>query len=49
MAKVWKIAPGAGADDWDVFRARSCIGLGWLPSANYRNYKTKGEVLRALK
>ncbi|MGH2448376.1 MAG: hypothetical protein ACREU3_04145 [Steroidobacteraceae bacterium] len=48
MVQVWKIAPGESAEDWDLFREHSCIGLGWLVDSNYRNYRSEGEVLTAL-
>lgn len=47
MVQVWKIAPGRGAEDWDLFRSHGCIGLGWLDS-DYRDYDSEEEVLAAL-
>jgi hypothetical protein len=47
MANVWKIAPGEHAEDWQVFRQRGCIGLGWLTGSDYGSF-SKTEVLRAL-
>ncbi len=48
MAQVWKIAPGNGAEDWELFRKHGCIGLGWqLP--DYKQYGSEAAVLAALK
>jgi hypothetical protein len=49
MVQAWKIAPGVGAEDWDLFREHGCIGLGWLVDSDYRNYDSEDEVLAALK
>jgi len=49
MAKVWKIAPGKHAEDWDLFREHGCIGLGWLERRDYRDFKNEDDVLSALK
>jgi hypothetical protein len=47
VERVWKIAPGQHADDWDLFRDNGCIGLGWrLP--DYSKYNSEKEVLKAL-
>ena len=48
MALVWKIAPGVGAEDWDLFRKHGCIGLGWLEDSDYRDYASEKDVLAAL-
>ena len=48
MVQVWKIAPGEGAEDWDLFREHGCIGLGWLVDSDYRDYRSEDEVLAAL-
>lgn len=48
MVQVWKIAPGVGAEDWDLFRESGCIGLGWLVDSDYRDYRSEDEVLAAL-
>jgi hypothetical protein len=48
MAQVWKIAPGKGAEDWDLFRENGCIGLGWLVDSDYRDYRSEDEVLATL-
>ena len=29
VTKVWKIAPGEGAEDWKLFQEYGCIGIGW--------------------
>ncbi len=48
MVQVWKIAPGRGAENWDLFREHGCIGLGWLEDADYRDYGSEDQVLAAL-
>ena len=48
MARVWKIAPGDNANDWDVFRVNQCIGIGWLPESDYRDFPDAAEALAAL-
>ncbi len=48
MVPVWKIAPGVGAQDWDLFREHGCIGLGWLADSDYRDFGSVEEVLAAL-
>jgi len=48
MVQVWKIAPGEGAEDWDLFRKHGCIGIGWLTGSDYRQYRSENEVLAAL-
>jgi HNH endonuclease len=48
MARVWKIAPGDNANNWDVFRANRCIGIGWLPESDYRDFPDASEALAAL-
>ena len=47
MVQVWKIAPGQGAEDWELFRKHGCIGLGWQLQ-DYSQYRSKKEVLAAL-
>lgn len=49
MTQVWKVAPGVGAEDWDVFRKTGCIGVGWTRLNDYRRFETEGEILLALK
>jgi len=48
MDWVWKIAPGKGAEDWDLFRDHNCIGIGWLVDSDYRHFQSKDEVLAAI-
>jgi hypothetical protein len=48
MVQVWKIAPGEGAEDWDLFREQGCIGLGWLELPDYHQYASEQDVLAAL-
>lgn len=48
MAKVWKIAPGEHAEDWEVFKQQGCIGLGWLTDDDYQSFESEDEVLREL-
>lgn len=48
MSKVWKIAPGDNANDWDIFRVNDCIGIGWLPESDYRDFLSVSDALDAL-
>jgi hypothetical protein len=48
MVQVWKIAPGQGAEDWNLFREHGCIGLGWLVDSDYRDYGSEDDFLAAL-
>jgi len=45
---VWKIAPGDHASDWELFRDAECIGIGWLPEYDYRDFSSAAEVLASL-
>jgi len=47
MTQVCKIAPGKGAEDWELFREHGCIGLGWR-LAHYSQYGSEEAVLAAL-
>lgn len=47
MVQAWKIAPGEGAEDWELFRDHGCIGLGWQ-LADYSRFGSEVEVLAAL-
>ena len=48
MVQVWKIAPGTGAEDWDLFRDHGCIGLGWLELPDFQRFGSETQVLAAL-
>lgn len=48
MARVWKLAPGDNANNWDVFRVNRCIGIGWLLESDYRDFPDAAEALAAL-
>lgn len=48
MAQVWKIAPGQHADHWEMCRDRGCILIGWRALRDYRKFKSKKAILRAL-
>ena len=48
MARVWKIAPGNHAEEWELFRDCGCIGIGWLPQGNYDDFKNEDDVLSVL-
>lgn len=49
MTKAWKIAPGEGAEDWEVSRKQGCICLGWMQIPDFARFKREEEILRALK
>ncbi len=48
MVQVWKIAPGQRANHWGMCRDHDCILLGWRQLKDYRKFKSKSEILRAL-
>lgn len=48
MAQVWKIAPGNGAEDWQVFSENGCIGIGWLDGRDFRDFEDEDEILKAV-
>ena len=48
MTRVWKIAPGAGAEDWNLFQSTGCIGIGWLEQQDFVTFKSSADVLAAL-
>jgi hypothetical protein len=49
MAKVWKIAPGQGAEMWDECRDNDCIVLGWKKLKNYRPFgRNKAKIVGKL-
>jgi len=49
MAKIWKIAPGEHAIEWEMCRERHCIALGWRKLRDYRRFgKSRESVVRAL-
>lgn len=48
MTTFWKIAPGDNANDWDLFRINHCIGIGWLPESDYRDFPDVPDALAAL-
>ncbi|MGV3485891.1 MAG: hypothetical protein ACO1RT_15850 [Planctomycetaceae bacterium] len=48
MTNVWKIAPGDNANNWDLFRVNRCIGIGWLPESDYRDFPDVPDALAAL-
>jgi len=46
--KLWKIAPGAKARLWQVFRDQNRIMIAWLPDSNFLHFKSRKEVQQAL-
>jgi hypothetical protein len=48
MAQVWKVAPGEGADHWEMCHEKGCILIGWRALRNYRKFKSQKAILRAL-
>jgi hypothetical protein len=50
MAKVWKIAPGGDASEWENCRDNGCIVMGWDQLGNYRQFgRNKEKIVRHLK
>jgi hypothetical protein len=48
MSKVWKIAPGYLAEDWDVSREKGTIALGWMRLRDFSKFRSQQHVLDAL-
>jgi hypothetical protein len=48
MVKVWKIAPGYLAEDWELSREHGCIALGWTRLPNFAKFRSHEDILRAL-
>lgn len=48
MPKVWKIAPGIGASEWELCRERQCIVLGWRTLRDYRNFGNSNKGKKAI-
>ncbi len=37
--RYWKVSPGAGAQNWDVFRDEKIISIDWAPDTDFRKTK----------
>src|SRR5216683_1763495 len=48
MPNFWKIAPGEGANHWQMCHQKGCILLGWLELIDYSKFTDKDEILKAL-
>jgi HNH endonuclease len=48
MVAVWKVSPGKNAGVWNDCRDRRCITIDWLNGIDYRAFKNKPEIKRAL-
>jgi hypothetical protein len=48
VSKVWKIAPGRRARQWEICRTKRCILLGWNDLDDYMAYADEGKILEAL-
>jgi 5-methylcytosine-specific restriction protein B len=46
--RIWKIAPGEGAEFWEMCREQEYIAIGWLENADFRKFKNKGDLKTAL-
>jgi DNA polymerase III delta prime subunit len=46
--RIWKIAPGAEAEHWDMCRDQGCIVVHWLDNADFRDFKDRNEIKEAL-
>ena len=46
--QVWKIAPGKGAEHWELFRDHWCIAIDWLRGASFDSFASEADVLRTL-
>ncbi|HEY7154986.1 MAG TPA: AAA family ATPase [Gemmataceae bacterium] len=49
MVKVWKIAPGRHAREWEPCHERRCIAIGWLNQTNFYQFKNEDALIKALK
>jgi hypothetical protein len=47
--RLWKIAPGGEARFWIQCRDTARIAIGWLPDSDYRNFRSKSQLQKALK
>ena len=46
--RIWKIAPGAEAEYWDMCRDQGCIVVHWLDNVDFRDFKDRIEIKKAL-
>ena len=46
--RIWKIAPGAEAEHWDMCRDQRCIVVHWLEDVDFREFKDRNEIKEAL-
>lgn len=49
MPQIWKISPGTGAEDWEIFRDNACIGIGWLRGGDLRKFDDVEKLAKAIK
>jgi hypothetical protein len=49
MPRVWKVAPGQRANNWDICRRARCIALGWDGIGDFGQYETEKAILWALR
>ena len=47
-ARVWLLAPGAGAQFWDEFREAGIIAIGWDPLGDLRAFDTRQSIHEAI-
>jgi predicted Mrr-cat superfamily restriction endonuclease len=45
---IWKVAPGPGAQHWDMCREKGCIVVQWLSDTDLREFADKNAVGKAL-
>ena len=48
-ARVWALAPGAGARHWDEFRREKIIAIGWDEVGDLREYTTRSSIHEKLR
>lgn len=46
--RIWKIAPGAEAEHWDMCRDQGCIVVHWLDDVDFRDFKERDHIKDAL-
>ena len=48
-ARVWAVAPGAGARKWDEFQREKIIAIGWDEVGDLREYSTRSSIHEKLR
>lgn len=46
--RIWKVAPGEGAEFWDFVREKDCIAIGWNEIGDLNQFEDKNLISEAL-